>query len=62
MGLHFINTGRIVAVTWWLGIVILTSTYTANLTAFLTVSRIQTSITSVEELAAQSKITYGRSV
>jgi hypothetical protein len=35
------------------------ATYTANLAAYLTVSRMQTPIETVEDLAHQTKIQYG---
>ena len=35
------------------------SSYTANLAAFLTVERMESPISSVEDLAAQTKIKYG---
>ena len=38
---------------------IFNATYTANLAAHLTVSRMQTPIESVEDLALQTKIEYG---
>lgn len=41
-------------------IVIIVSTYTANLAAFLTASRTKTNINSINDLAAQSEIKYGK--
>ena len=38
---------------------IMISSYTANLAAFLTVERMESPISSVEDLAAQTKIKYG---
>ncbi|CAD5116783.1 DgyrCDS5632 [Dimorphilus gyrociliatus] len=52
-------SGRITAVLWWMLVVIIVSTYTANLAAFLTASRTKTNINSIEDLAAQSDIKYG---
>ena len=52
-------SGRIVASAWSLFTLILISSYTANLAAFLTIERMHTPIESVEELAAQSEIKYG---
>ncbi|KRY40697.1 Glutamate receptor ionotropic, kainate 1 [Trichinella spiralis] len=52
-------SGRIVAATWWLFGFIIIASYTANLAAFLTVSRIESSITSIDQLAKQYKIKYG---
>ena len=50
---------RIIGAIWWFFTLILISSYTANLAAFLTVERIITPIESVEDLATQSKIKYG---
>ncbi|XP_043213245.1 glutamate receptor ionotropic, kainate 2-like [Amphibalanus amphitrite] len=50
---------RMVAAMWWFFTLIMISSYTANLAAFLTVERLVFPITSVEDLAAQSSIKYG---
>ena len=50
---------RIIGTIWWFFTLILISSYTANLAAFLTVERMITPIENVEDLAAQSKIQYG---
>ncbi|XP_076356975.1 glutamate receptor ionotropic, kainate 2-like isoform X2 [Tachypleus tridentatus] len=50
---------RIIGAIWWFFTLILVSSYTANLAAFLTVERMITPIESVEDLAIQSKISYG---
>jgi ionotropic kainate glutamate receptor 2 len=50
---------RIIGAIWWFFTLILISSYTANLAAFLTVDRSITPIESVEDLASQSKISYG---
>ena len=50
---------RIIGAIWWFFTLILVSSYTANLAAFLTVERMITPIESVEDLATQSKIAYG---
>ncbi|XP_070542726.1 glutamate receptor ionotropic, kainate 2-like isoform X2 [Ptychodera flava] len=52
-------SSRIMGAFWWFGSLIVVATYTANLAAFLTVSRMDTSINSLEDLAQQSKIEYG---
>lgn len=44
---------------WWFFSLIITSSYTANLAAFLTNERMGPTIESVEDLAKQSKIKYG---
>lgn len=51
-------SGRLVAATWWLFGFIIIASYTANLAAFLTVSRLETPITSLDDLAKQYKIKY----
>nr|CAG4645346.1 EOG090X00ST [Lynceus sp. MCZ IZ 141354] len=50
---------RMVAGTWWFFTLIMISTYTANLAAFLTVERMESPIESVDDLAKQTKIKYG---
>lgn len=50
---------RIVGATWWFFTLIIISSYTANLAAFLTVERMISPIESAEQLAAQSSIAYG---
>ena len=50
---------RIIGAIWWFFTIILISSYTANLAAFLTVEKTITPIESVEDLAAQTKISYG---
>ncbi|GFR57461.1 glutamate receptor 8 [Elysia marginata] len=51
--------GRILTSAWWFFALILISSYTANLAAFLTVKKIATPIDSVTDLAQQNKIKYG---
>ncbi|CAF3686461.1 unnamed protein product, partial [Rotaria sordida] len=50
---------RVVTSAWWFFSLILVSSYTANLAAFLTVERLVPPIDSVEELAKQTDIRYG---
>lgn len=50
---------RIATASWWFFSLIITSSYTANLAAFLTMSKKDDSINNIEELAAQSKVKYG---
>lgn len=49
-------SGRLVAATWWLFGFIITASYTANLAAFLTLTRQGTMIESLDDLAKQYKI------
>ncbi|CAL4178048.1 unnamed protein product, partial [Meganyctiphanes norvegica] len=51
-------SGRILVAAYWLFVVLMLATFTANLAAFLTVERMQTPVSSLEELASQSKINY----
>ena len=44
---------------WWFFTLIIISSYTANLAAFLTVERMSTPIADSEDLAEQSDISYG---
>ena len=50
---------RMVAGMWWFFTLIMISSYTANLAAFLTVQRMESPIESAEDLAKQTKIKYG---
>eukprot|EP00063_Salmo_salar_P085243 XP_014060078.1 PREDICTED: glutamate receptor ionotropic, kainate 2 isoform X3 [Salmo salar] len=50
---------RIVGGIWWFFTLIIISSYTANLAAFLTVERMESPIDSVDDLAKQTKILYG---
>ncbi|XP_055385566.1 glutamate receptor 1 isoform X2 [Condylostylus longicornis] len=52
-------SGRIVGSVWWFFTLILISSYTANLAAFLTVERMVTPINSPEDLARQTEVQYG---
>ncbi|CAM9146561.1 unnamed protein product, partial [Lampetra fluviatilis] len=51
--------GRIVGGVWWFFTLIIISSYTANLAAFLTVERMVSPIESAEDLAKQMEIAYG---
>ncbi|XP_022915886.1 glutamate receptor ionotropic, kainate 2-like isoform X11 [Onthophagus taurus] len=50
---------RIVGGIWWFFTLIIISSYTANLAAFLTVERMITPIENAEDLAGQTDIPYG---
>lgn len=43
---------------YWLFVVLMLATFTANLAAFLTVERMQTPVQSLDQLARQSRINY----
>lgn len=65
MSLYLINdfrapSTRIVASMWWFFTLIMVSSYTANLAAFLTIESLSSPINSVEDLAnADGAIGYG---
>ncbi|KAH9381593.1 hypothetical protein HPB48_005284 [Haemaphysalis longicornis] len=50
---------RIIASIWWFFTLIMISSYTANLAAFLTAQRMTSPIENVNDLAKQSAIEYG---
>lgn len=50
---------RMVAGIWWFFTLIMVSSYTANLAAFLTIESMSSPIKSVEDLANQNVIKYG---
>jgi hypothetical protein len=52
-------SGRLVASAWWFFTLIIISSYTANLAAFLTVERMVSPIESAEQLSRQTEIQYG---
>ncbi|XP_071495259.1 glutamate receptor ionotropic, kainate 1-like [Diadema antillarum] len=52
-------SGRMLSAFWWFFALIIIATYTANLAAFLTVTRMENPINSLEDLANQNKIIYG---
>ena len=54
----FVST-RLLVISWWTFVLLMVSCYTANLAAFLTISRIDSSINSAEDLVNQNKILYG---
>ena len=51
------NQFYIIGLRWLFGFIIIAS-YTANLAAFLTVSRLETPVTSLDDLSKQYKIKY----
>uniref|UniRef100_A0A3Q3W7P4 Glutamate receptor n=1 Tax=Mola mola TaxID=94237 RepID=A0A3Q3W7P4_MOLML len=50
---------RIVMGSWWLFTLIVCSSYTANLAAYLTVSRMDNAVRSFQDLSRQSDLVYG---
>lgn len=51
-------SGRTMVSAYWLFVVLMLATFTANLAAFLTVERMQTPVQSLDQLARQSRINY----
>ncbi|XP_064646533.1 glutamate receptor U1-like [Lineus longissimus] len=52
-------SGRLLLTSWWLFVVVILATYSGNLIAFLTVTKVTLPISSLSELAAQNDMTYG---
>ncbi len=52
-------SARVVASAWWFFTLILISSYTANLAAFLTVENMVNPIDSAEDLIKQTEIKFG---
>ena len=52
-------SGKVVAAVWWMTGTIFVATYTANLAAFLTITKSAINIRSLEDLANQDEIKYG---
>ncbi|XP_058503546.1 glutamate receptor ionotropic, kainate 3 [Solea solea] len=50
---------RIIGGIWWFFTLIIISSYTANLAAFLTVARMDSAVDSADDIAKQTKIEYG---
>ena len=53
------SSTRIVSTMWWFFTLIIISSYTANLAAFLTVERMTIDIENADDLAKQTDIKYG---
>ncbi|PSN54615.1 Ionotropic receptor 8a [Blattella germanica] len=51
-------SGRTLVAAYWLFVVLMLATFTANLAAFLTVERMKSPVASLEQLARQSRINY----
>eukprot|EP00116_Pleurobrachia_bachei_P002498 sb/3462760/ len=52
-------SGRVILAMWWFMILIVTAMYTANLAAFLTVTRMESGISSITELVNQNTVKWG---
>lgn len=55
-------SGRILAAVWWLFCFLMIITFTANLAAFLTVSKIGTPVSNLDELINQFRIQSVKSI
>ncbi|XP_077864490.1 glutamate receptor ionotropic, kainate 3-like [Saccoglossus kowalevskii] len=53
------TAARVVGGSWWLFCLFLVTSYTANMAAFLTITRLDTPIQGAEDLAGQTKVKYG---
>lgn len=53
------TAGRLIGGVWWLFTLIIVSSYTANLAAFLVNAQLVSPIKSAEDLAERTDITYG---
>lgn len=51
-------SGRVIVAAYWLFVVLMLATFTANLAAFLTVERMQSPVQSLDQLSRQSRINY----
>ncbi|EDV20222.1 uncharacterized protein TRIADDRAFT_61396 [Trichoplax adhaerens] len=52
-------SARLITAIWWFASVIITATYTANLTAFLTINSLHTTFSSLQDLARNPDLNYG---
>ena len=52
-------SSRLVAASWWMFVLLMLSCYTANLAAFLTINKMDSTINSVEDLLRQNKVKVG---
>ena len=52
-------SGRVILAMWWFMILIVTAMYTANLAAFLTVTRMENGINSIADLISQDEVKWG---
>jgi glutamate receptor, ionotropic, invertebrate len=53
------NSTRVLTGAWWFFALIMISSYTANLAAFLTTKRLTSPVENAEGLSKQSEIKYG---
>ncbi|KAL5271529.1 hypothetical protein ACHWQZ_G001969 [Mnemiopsis leidyi] len=58
-GAPYCMSGRAILSVWWFFMMILIAMYTANLAAFLTVTRMRVGINGVEDLLYQNKLKWG---
>ncbi|GBM28445.1 hypothetical protein AVEN_149693-1, partial [Araneus ventricosus] len=51
------SSGRILLATWWLSVLVITTTYSANLIAFLAIPEVRFIVKSLQELADHKTVT-----
>ena len=52
-------SSRLIAASWWMFVLLMMSCYTANLAAFLTIDKMDSTINSVEDLLIQNQVQVG---
>ena len=52
-------SSHVIAASWWMFVLLMLSCYTANLAAFLTIDKMDSSINSVEDLLRQNQVKVG---
>ena len=52
-------SSHVIAASWWMFVLLMLSCYTANLAAFLTIDKMDSTINSVEDLLSQNQVKVG---